>query len=72
MTDSWLSFPVGILIAMVSSTVGIGGGILWMPFLLIFLELSPGTAVLTSLIIQTAGMGSGALAYWRQRQIDML
>ncbi len=71
MTDSWLSFPVGILIAMVSSTVGIGGGILWMPFLLIFLKLSPGTAVLTSLVIQTAGMGSGTLAYWRQRQIDM-
>lgn len=71
MTDNWLAFPVGILIAMVSSTVGIGGGILWMPFLLIFLKLSPAAAVLTSLMIQTAGMGSGTLAYWRQRQIDL-
>ena len=69
--DSWLSFPIGILIAVVSSTVGIGGGILWMPFLLIFFKLSPGTAVLTSLMIQTAGMGSGTFAYWRQGQIDM-
>lgn len=71
MADSWLSFPVGILIAMVSSTVGIGGGILWMPFLLIFLKLGPATAVLTSLMIQTAGMGSGTLAYWRLKQIDL-
>jgi len=71
MTDSWLSFPVGILIATVSSTVGIGGGILWMPFLLIILKLGPATAVLTSLMIQTAGMGSGTLAYWRLKQIDL-
>jgi uncharacterized membrane protein YfcA len=71
MTDSWLAFPVGILIAMVSSTVGIGGGILWMPFLLIFLKLGPATAVLTSFMIQTAGMGSGTLTYWRRKQIDL-
>jgi len=70
MMDSWLSFPVGVLIAMVSSTVGIGGGILWMPFLLIFMGLSTGTAVLTSLMIQAVGMGSGTWAYWRQKQID--
>ena len=42
-----------------------------MPFLLIFLKLGPTTAVLTSLMIQTAGMGSGTLAYWRQKQIDL-
>ena len=70
MMDNWWSFPFGVLIAMISSTVGIGGGILWMPFLLIFVGLGPGTAVLTSLMIQTVGMGSGTLAYWRQRQID--
>jgi len=70
MLDSWFSFPMGILIAMVSSTVGIGGGILWMPFLLIILQLTPGTAVVTSLVIQSAGMGSGTIGYWRQRKID--
>ena len=70
MMDNWWSFPFGVLIAMISSTVGIGGGILWMPFLLILIGLGPGTAVLTSLMIQTVGMGSGTLAYWRQRQID--
>lgn len=70
MLDNWLSLPMGILIAMISSTVGIGGGILWMPFLLIILKLTPEHAVVTSLVIQTAGMGSGTIAYWRQGHID--
>jgi uncharacterized protein len=71
MLDSWLSLPAGILIAAVVSTVGIGGGILWMPFLLIVLKLRPDAAVCTSLLIQTAGMGSGSVAFWGQRQIDL-
>jgi uncharacterized membrane protein YfcA len=70
MLDSWLSLPAGILIATTVSTVGIGGGILWMPFLLIILRCRPDTAVVTSLLIQTAGMGSGAVAFWHMRQID--
>ena len=70
MLDSWISLPVGILIAAVVSTVGIGGGILWMPFLMIILHLRPETAVVTSLLIQTAGMGSGTVSYWRQQLID--
>ena len=71
MLDSWLSLPAGILIATAVSTVGIGGGILWMPFLLIILRCRPDTAVVTSLLIQTAGMGSGTVAFWRMRQIDI-
>jgi uncharacterized membrane protein YfcA len=71
MLDSWISLPAGIFIATVASTVGIGGGVLWMPFLLIILSLKPETAVVTSLMIQTAGMGSGTIAFWRKRQIDL-
>ena len=71
MIDSWLSFPTGIIIALVASTVGIGGGILWMPFLLIILKIPPEKAVVTSLMIQTAGMGSGTLAFWHQKMIDL-
>lgn len=69
--DSWLALPVGILVAAMASTVGIGGGILWMPFLMIILKLRPDTAVVTSLFIQTAGMGSGTVAFWHQRLIDI-
>jgi uncharacterized protein len=50
--------------------VGFGGGILWMPFLLIALRLPADTAIITSLLIQTAGTASGSLAYVRQRKTD--
>jgi hypothetical protein len=70
MSNVWLALPTGIGIATVASAVGIGGGILWMPFLMILMRLKPESAVLTSLIIQTAGMGSGAAAYGRQKRID--
>lgn len=71
MPISWASLPVGVLIAMVSSSVGIGGGILWMPFLMLGLHLAPDEAVVTSLMIQTAGMGSGTLAYIKQQRVDI-
>ncbi len=70
MSDVWLALPTGIGIAAVASAVGIGGGILWMPFLLIMLRMKPETAVLSSLIIQSAGMGSGTAAYSRLGRID--
>ena len=66
-----LAFPVGIVIAALASTVGIGGGILWMPFFLLFLDLSPETAVVTSLLVQTAGMGSGSAAFIRKKTADL-
>jgi len=70
MSNFGLAFPIGIIIATVSSIVGIGGGILWMPFLLLVLKLNPEAAVLTSLMIQSCGMSSGSLAYIRRRQVD--
>ncbi|CAN2042751.1 putative membrane transporter protein [Candidatus Magnetomoraceae bacterium gMMP-15] len=71
MCESWIAFPVGILIATVVSSMGLGGGILWMPFFIIVLKLQPEIAVLTSLLIQTAGMGSGTVAFFRQKRIDL-
>lgn len=70
MASIWLAFPTGILIAAVVSAVGIGGGILWMPFLMLILKLEPEASVMTSLVIQTAGMGSGSLAYARRALVD--
>jgi uncharacterized membrane protein YfcA len=68
---SVLAFPAGIIIASVVSAVGIGGGILWMPFFILFLKLSPETAVATSLLVQTAGMGSGSVAFIRKKTADL-
>ena len=71
MSESWIAFPVGIIIATVVSSIGLGGGILWMPFFLIIMKLRPDIAVLTSLMIQTAGMGSGTIAFLRQKSVDI-
>jgi uncharacterized protein len=70
MIDTWMAFPAGIVIASASTSLGIGGGILWMPFFLIILKIRPETAVMTSLVIQTAGMGSGSITYFRTQQVD--
>lgn len=66
-----LAFPTGMIIASLSSAVGIGGGILWMPFFIIFLKFSPETAVVTSLLVQTAGMGSGSAAFISKKKADL-
>jgi hypothetical protein len=66
-----VAFPVGIIIASLVSAVGIGGGILWMPFFIILLKLPADTAVITSLLIQTAGMGSGAAACIQKKSADL-
>ncbi len=70
MAEHWLAFPIGILIATAVSSVGLGGGVLWMPFFLIVFRLTPETAVLSSLLIQTAGMGSASWAFYRQKRVD--
>ncbi len=67
----WLALPAGVLISMVVMTVGFGGGILWMPFLLMVLKLEPSTALLTSLLIQTVGTASGSFAYVRHNTADL-
>jgi len=67
--EPWITFPAGIIIASVVSAIGLGGGVLWMPLFLIVLKMEPGTAVVTSLLIQTCGMGSSTYAYARQKSI---
>jgi uncharacterized membrane protein YfcA len=67
----WLAFPAGICIATMVTIVGFGGGILWMPFLLIALRIEPATALLTSLLIQIAGTASGSFAFVRNKKVDV-
>jgi uncharacterized protein len=66
----WTCFPVGIVIAALATMVGLGGGILWTPYLIFVAKLDPAQAVLTSLIIQVWGMGSGAVATLRKKNTD--
>ncbi len=52
---------VGITIATFASLVGIGGGLLWAPYLILVCGFDAHTAVMLSFLIQLAGMGSAAL-----------
>lgn len=58
-------FLAGLGISTVAMAVGIGGGILWTPILIVLYGLSAPDAVTTSLFIQVLGLGSGAIAYAR-------
>lgn len=70
MLDYWFILPVAIAISTAVSSIGIGGGALWMPFFLIILKLPPEIAVATSLVIQSSGMGSASLSCVRQKRVD--
>ncbi|MDH3973647.1 MAG: sulfite exporter TauE/SafE family protein [Deltaproteobacteria bacterium] len=63
-------FPAGVGIASVAMTIGIGGGILWMPLLILAYGVPPQEAVSISLMIQVAGMGSGSLAYSKVAHVE--
>src|SRR5208283_2255519 len=71
MSGDWISLPAGFAIATLATLVGFGGGILWMPFLILVAHLDPTQAVVTSLVIQVGGMGSGSVAVIRAKKTDM-
>lgn len=55
----------GLLISTISMGIGIGGGILWTPLLILVYGLSPAEAIACSLAIQIAGLGSGTYGYYK-------
>jgi len=56
----------GACISTIAMAIGIGGGILWTPLLILVYDLPPAEAVATSLIIQVIGLASGSFAYLRE------
>lgn len=70
MLTSLLLVLAGMVIATAVMAVGIGGGILWTPILILGLGLSPQEAVATALFIQVIGMSSGTLAYARAGLVE--
>jgi len=67
----WMSFPAGLVIATLATLVGFGGGILWMPYLILVAHLEASQAVVTSLVIQVGGMGSGSVAVIKAKKADL-
>jgi uncharacterized membrane protein YfcA len=66
----WTALPVGVVIATLATMVGLGGGILWAPYLIFVAGMEPSEAVFTSLVIQIAGMGSGGFTALLRRKTD--
>ncbi len=66
----WLIFPAGILIATLAMFSGLGGGVLWVPFLLSVYGMPPREAVLCALVIQVFGQASGTVSNLRQGLVD--
>ena len=54
MIGEWAALPAGFVIATLATLVGFGGGVLWMPYLILVAQLDPTQAVVTSLVIQVA------------------
>ncbi len=71
MGGEWAALPAGLVIATAATLTGFGGGILWMPYLVYVAKLDPAQAVVTSLIIQVGGMGSGSIAVIKTGKIDL-
>ncbi len=63
--------PISIVISTVASMLGIGGGILWAPYLILIKKMSPQTAVMISFFIQSVGMGSAVMRNLIHKQISL-
>lgn len=61
---------LGLLVAAVGSSVGVGGGFFVVPYLLIAAQMDHAQAVAISLVVVTVSAISAVLGYARQKRID--
>jgi hypothetical protein len=71
MSGAWMALPAGLIIATLATLVGIGGGILWMPYLIFLARLNPTQAIVTSLVIQVCGLGSGSVTVIKMKKTGL-
>lgn len=62
--------PVGVGISSVAMFFGLGGGVLWMPVLLVSTDLRPQEAVVCTIVIQFFGQVSASYSNARADMID--
>ncbi|MDH5721310.1 MAG: sulfite exporter TauE/SafE family protein [Spirochaetia bacterium] len=67
--EYWPIAPIAIFIAAFASLMGIGGGILWAPYLILVEKLEPKDAIMISFMIQTVGMGSATYSYLKKKML---
>lgn len=68
--DNWVLAIVGFFIAIFSSMIGIGGGLLWAPFFILIKGFDFGMAILFSFTVQIFGMGAASFSNYRIKSIE--
>ena len=68
--EQFFLFLVGIAVGMFGTIVGVGGGFIIVPLLMIVYKAPPPIAVGTSLCIVALNAISGSISYARQKRID--
>ncbi|MCI5221560.1 MAG: sulfite exporter TauE/SafE family protein [Candidatus Electrothrix sp. AR4] len=66
----WQMLPIGLAISSIAMFFGLGGGVLWMPVLLITTDLEPKEAVICTIVIQFFGQLSASYSNSRAGLID--
>lgn len=65
-----LTFAIlGVLVGLIGSLLGIGGGVIIVPLLTFVFDFSPQEAIGTSMFVVLLNSLSGAYGYWRQKRI---
>jgi hypothetical protein len=67
--ENWILLAVGFIIALFSSMIGIGGGLLWAPFFILIKGYDFRLAILISFTVQLIGMGSATVSNVRIKSI---
>lgn len=68
--EFWQMLPVGVAIASVAMFFGLGGGVLWMPVLLMSTDLDPKDALVCTIVIQFFGQLSASYSNNRAGLVD--
>ncbi len=67
---NWYIFPIAVLVASLANSSGFGGGIIFQPIFIGLMGLTPAHGVATGMLTELCGMSSGAVGYYKQRQIE--
>ena len=69
MIPSLLGFCIAVVIGIVAAIIGLGGGFLYVPTLMLVFGLDPRTAVGTSLAVTVCAAAAASLRYRQQKKI---
>lgn len=67
----WQYVVFGVLVGCYGTIVGLGGGFLAVPALVLVAGFSPQQAAATSLVVVFSNAASGNISYYRQKRIDL-